>query len=198
MEQGIDVTSGQDVLIENNTTSGNGDSGILIGHGAMNVTIRNHNSIDEQKYGIIVGDSRNVIITESKIINPGTKSAIHLFRCDGVSISHNLIWQGLEHSEGSLVDIEPYCRDIEFNNNTFIVHRGFQGNLIRYLSSADPVTTRSVWSNNRWVIPSLRGGFLYSQTNGKIDFQRYKERYAPTDYLSSHPPRNVKAVPEVR
>ncbi|MCM2285989.1 MAG: right-handed parallel beta-helix repeat-containing protein [Desulfobacula sp.] len=193
-EQGIDVTSGQDILIEKNTTSGNGDSGVLIGHGAMNITIRSHRSIDERKYGIIAGDSWNVAITESKIINPGSNSAFRLFRCEQVSISHNLIQHGPERTEGSLVDIEPDCRDLSFKNNTFIVPGGFQGILVRYLPSADPSNTRSVWTNNRWVLPSQRRAFFFSQTDGKIDFRRYQKRYAPTDSFAGTP----QSVQEVR
>lgn len=47
-EQGFDITTGNDILLINNTSTRNRAGGIVVGHTASNVTISGHHSWDEQ------------------------------------------------------------------------------------------------------------------------------------------------------
>ena len=68
-EQGIDITSGSQIIVRNNETYNNGDSSILIDHNPDNVWIDKHYSHDELQMGIIIADSSNVKLTNSIFYN---------------------------------------------------------------------------------------------------------------------------------
>jgi len=183
-EQGIDITSGKNIFVENNITSENGDSGIVVGHNVENVSIKSHVSSNEKKYGIIIAASKNVLLMNSLIINPSSKAAMGIYNCDGLTVINSLIEHGPCRTEGSLVDIEPNVKNLKFEGNTFSVPERFSGVILRYILAGDPVSTGTIWSGNQWAIPVMAKA-MYSDKDGDVSFDKFKEKYAPTDSLSN-------------
>ena len=103
-EQGIDVTSGSDITLLGNTTYGNGDSGIVLGHGVTNIVVENHLSVDDGRYaGILVNDAQDVSIANSCILD-SIKHQVVFRDAQDVNFEGNIVYQGQDR-HGSLIDI---------------------------------------------------------------------------------------------
>jgi len=95
-EQGIDITSGSDFTLEDNTTSSNGISGIVIGHDARNVTIRGHLSVYDG-------------------VNEGGRASYLVKLSSGVSLANSAAV-----TSGTALDAEDKAEMLEISENTFI------------------------------------------------------------------------------
>jgi parallel beta-helix repeat protein len=148
-EQGIDITSGSDITLLNNTTYGNGDSGILIGHRASNILIKNHLSVDDGRYaGILVHKSNAVSLIDNCILN-SNKHQLVFKDAKNILFRGNVVYQG-KSKRGSVIDIAKNTKGVRFIDNR-IVSESISGSLLlRYLNKNDPVKSVATFISNIW------------------------------------------------
>jgi len=136
-EQGFDITTGDRVLLLNNTSSKNKQGGVVVGHSARNVTIQGHRSTDEPTTETsaainIGGTSPHVKLVNCVIEGNG----YHLLRITSsdVQILHNhFVWNG----GGATFDIGEQADNVVVKNNIFTTRRSEMGR-IRFLEPTRP------------------------------------------------------------
>jgi len=109
-ENGFDITSGTSISLEGNITHDNNQVGISVGHYARDVTIRNHQSINDdasQNYGGAFGinDSRNVLIEGAVVTNPGRMCISIRNDAQNIEIKNSTFTSGTDTSRLELIGI---------------------------------------------------------------------------------------------
>ena len=183
-EQGIDVTSGKDVSVINNTTYGNGDSGIVLGHWVDQVLVKNHLSVDDGRYaGILVNKATNVALKNNCILNSINHQLV-LTNATNVVLDGNLIFQG-RNSRKSVIDITKNSHKVRFTNNKIVSESSARGVFLRYLHGNDPINTLSYFSNNTWGARPTKEKRFYkslSKNHTFIQHIRYYQTNKPDIY----------------
>ena len=175
-EQGIDVTSGSDITLLGNTTYGNGDSGILVGHGVTNIVVENHLSVDDGRYaGILVNDSQDVSILNSCILD-SMKHQVIFNDAQDVNFEGNIVYQGQDR-HGSLIDIAHNSSSIDFINNHILSVSVYDTLLLRYLQDSNPVATDVYFYSNAWSTPVQNARSIYTTERGRDTFQKHNQHY---------------------
>ena len=175
-EQGIDVTSGSDISLLGNTTYGNGDSGIVLGHGVANVVVDNHLSADDGRYaGILVNDAKDVSIANSCILD-SIKHQLVLRDAERVKFEGNIVYQSQDRY-GSLVDIALNSSSIDFANNHIISESINDTLLLRYLQDNNPIATNVHFYSNSWSTPVHNARSFATTERGRNTFQEYDQHY---------------------
>ncbi|WDP90547.1 MAG: right-handed parallel beta-helix repeat-containing protein [Desulfobacter sp.] len=184
-EQGIDITAGSDILVEDNHTQENHDSGILLGHGTSNVTIRRHNSVNEFKYGIIIGRARNVTLTDSVFRGGYEKTVLTITGAEDL-IVENCVFESTALSRTrQIIDFgksNALGGKIVFRRNVFWASKGKspKGVMLRFLKIW-PGDMDVRWEGNTWYNQEGDSRVFYDPLNGKYDFERFQHKYAPDD-----------------
>ena len=175
-EQGIDVTSGSDITLLGNTTYGNGDSGIVLGHGVTNIVVENHLSVDDGRYaGILVNDAQDVSIANSCILDNMNHQVV--FRdAEDVNFDSNIVYQGQDRY-GSLIDIALNSSSIDFANNHILSESVYDTLLLRYLQDNNPVATDVYFYSNSWSTPVQNARSIYTTERNRHTFQEYTQHY---------------------
>ena len=175
-EQGIDVTSGSDITLLGNTTYGNGDSGIVLGHGVTNIVVENHLSVDDGRYaGILVNDAQDVSIANSCILD-SIKHQVVLRDAERVKFEGNIVYQG-QNRHGSLIDIALNSSSIDFANNHILSESVYDTLLLRYLQDNNPVATDVYFYSNSWSTPVQNARSIYTTERNRHTFQEYTQHY---------------------
>jgi parallel beta-helix repeat protein len=175
-EQGIDVTSGSDITLLSNTTYGNGDSGIVLGHGVTNIVVANHLSVDDGRYaGILVNDAQNVSIANSCILD-SMKHQVIFNDAQDVNFEGNIVYQGQDR-HGSLIDIAHNSSSIDFTNNHILSESVYDTLLLRYLQDNNPVATDVYFYSNAWSTPVQNARSIATTERGRDTFQEYNQHY---------------------
>ena len=175
-EQGIDVTSGSDITLLSNTTYGNGDSGIVLGHGVTNIVVANHLSVDDGRYaGILVNDAQDVSIANSCILN-SIKHQVVFSGAQDVNFEGNIVYQGQDR-HGSLIDIAHNSSSIDFTNNHILSESVYDTLLLRYLHDNNPVATDVYFYSNAWSTPVQNARSIATTERGRDTFQEYNQHY---------------------
>jgi len=174
-EQGIDITSGSDVLISGNTTSGSHDSGLLIDHGVRDIRIVNHISMEEgRQAGILVRNAENVSLGNSIFYAP-VRNPIFLKDVRGFSALHNTVIL-LKNCKGPLIHIEDHCSGTSFRRNVFYSRRDRDDRLLRVkncsLLNGDVQFDENIWWSHQWD----RKVFLKAG-EGRFDFSHLQWFY---------------------
>ena len=175
-EQGIDVTSGSDITLLSNTTYGNGDSGIVLGHGVTNIVVANHLSVDDGRYaGILVNDAQDVSIANSCILD-SIKHQVVFSDAQDVNFEGNIVYQGQDR-RGSLIDIAHNSSSIDFTNNHILSESDHDPLLLRYLQDSNPVATDVYFYSNAWSTPVQNARSIYTTERDRHTFQEYNQHY---------------------
>jgi parallel beta-helix repeat protein len=175
-EQGIDVTSGNDITLLGNTTYGNGDSGIVLGHGVTNIVVANHLSVDDGRYaGILVSDAQDVSIANSCILESMHHQVVFSDAQD-VNFEGNIVYQG-QDGRGSLIDIAHNSSSIDFANNHILSESVYDTLLLRYLQDSNPVATDVYFYSNAWSTPVQNARSIYTTERDRHTFQEYTQHY---------------------
>jgi parallel beta-helix repeat protein len=175
-EQGIDVTSGSDITLLSNTTYGNGDSGIVLGHGVTNIVVANHLSVDDGRYaGILVNDAQDVSIANSCILD-SMKHQVIFNDAQDVNFEGNIVYQGQDR-HGSLIDIAHNSSSIDFTNNHILSESVYDTLLLRYLQDNNPVATDVYFYSNAWSTPVQNARSIATTERGRDTFQEYNQHY---------------------
>ena len=175
-EQGIDVTSGSDITLLGNTTYGNGNSGIVLGHGVTNIVVENHLSVDDGRYaGILVNDAQDVSIANSCILD-SIKHQVVLRDAERVKFEGNIVYQG-QNRHGSLIDIALNSSSIDFANNHILSESVYDTLLLRYLQDNNPVATDVYFYSNSWSTPVQNARSIYTTERNRHTFQEYTQHY---------------------
>ena len=173
-EQGIDVTSGSDITLLSNTTYGNGDSGIVLGHGVTNIVVANHLSVDDSA-GILVNDAQDVSIANSCILDSMQHQVVFNDAQD-VNFEGNIVYQGQDR-RGSLIDIAHNSSSIDFTNNHILSESVHDPLLLRYLQDSNPVATDVYFYSNAWSTPVQNARSIYTTERDRHTFQEYNQHY---------------------
>ena len=185
-EQGIDVTGGTAITVLNNLTNGNHDSGILIDHGAKDVVVKHHQSINEILYGIIVGHSEGVTIEDSIFKGAWQKTGIYITGSKNLLIENNVFLSMPDRKTRQIVDLElrgKYpTQTITFRKNTFqaMDSNKSTGMMLRILGGG-PKDVNIVWQNNIWYNEQKDKKVFYDETNGIYSFNLFKNKYGHYD-----------------
>lgn len=177
-EQGLDITSGENLILRGNETFRNGDSSILIGF-VDGLWIDRHYSHDEPRMGIIIGGAADVTMSNSIIYNAGNYSLTLTPDTGLVGFSgfNNTIVFGPD-SYGSLVNINEKAVNIVFRNNIFAsLQWSDPHRYLRFLGGATPANTNSFFSHNLWWRPD--GGaadnrLWYDEAHDLMDFNQWR------------------------
>jgi hypothetical protein len=175
-EQGIDATSGSDITLLSNTTYGNGDSGIVLGHGVTNIVVANHLSVDDGRYaGILVNDAQDVSIANSCILD-SIKHQVAFKDAERVKFEGNIVYQG-QARQGSLIDITLNSSSIDFASNQIVSESTSDTLLLRYLQDNNPVDTNVYFYANSWSTPVENAESFYTPNRGSSDLQDHNQHY---------------------
>ncbi|MEZ4852230.1 MAG: right-handed parallel beta-helix repeat-containing protein [Bacteroidia bacterium] len=153
-EEGYDLTTGSDILLENNTSENNSDGSIYCGMGVKGVTVRRHHSVND-RFAIMMKACRNIRIEYSIFVGD-----YRLLRMDqnpdlgapaNVELYNNIFW---ETGSYELARLKYTDGDITLKNNVF---GGSSTNPLFYFENAET--------------PAESGNFtfannLYFPTNG--------------------------------
>jgi parallel beta-helix repeat protein len=187
VEQAYDITSGTHIRLYDNEAHSNDAGSVDVGHHVDKVWIDRLYSYDEGVFGIALGDSSNVTITNSVLFN-AEEHALVVMGSRGVRIVNNTILHGSD-SISSIVDIHEGCYDIAFHNNMIAYAAdGSPPRCIRYLGGATPTTTASSFKHNVWWFPEMGTGadrrMWYDDEQGPYEFGQWRRRF-PTDRLAN-------------
>jgi PKD repeat protein len=154
-ENGIDITSGTDVILRGNETYGSGEGGILCGgRNLRNVWIDRHFSHDDY-VGINFAGNVNVKLTSSIIYNARYHQLVIVpnTSCSNFEGYHNTIVYG-PSSTGLIIDINNNVHGIKFKNNIVTsVQNNAPKTYIRFAGGATPASTNSDFDNNIYWRP---------------------------------------------
>lgn len=153
-EQGIDVTSGGDVLLSNNRTTGSGDSGVVIGHGVDNVVVEGHRSIDDGRFGGILVKTfvSNIEIRDSCFIDT-PKQQLMVQDVDDLRVSNSIFASG-PGTEGLVFRVVGDSKNVVFDQNSFAsVGSEQSAKLVKYAGEAGS-SGRVTYTNNHWYTSS--------------------------------------------
>lgn len=181
-EQGIDITSGTHVTLDSNETFKNGTSGIIVGNNVRNIKVVNNLVRDEPKYGIVIGNASDVSIVGNKVINTGSKAALYIYKCNGITIQENSIVFPSDRVDGSVIDLY-YSDNMKFIKNKFKVSNLYTGNIVRWFAAIPEIGQK--WENNTWFLPSPDSIYVYTFQDGKIAFRDFMVKYSPNDSIVS-------------
>src|SRR4030042_4833740 len=172
-EEGLEITSGRNILARKNETFNNIHGGIAVGHGVNNLWIDKHYSYDEKDYGIIIVTSSQVKITSSIIYNSWYHQMV-ITDCTDFECYNNTFVCGPD-STGSLLDISTGSQNLIFKNNIFASTKANSPTrLVRYLSGATPSNTNSVFDYNIYWVPNPEDQRMWWDGVNPITFQDWK------------------------
>jgi hypothetical protein len=172
-EQGLDITSGDNITVQNNETYNNQEGGVLIDHGASNVWVDKHFSHDES-FGVIVGTSANVKLTSSVIYNPSYQSLVILY-CKKFEAYNNTIVHG---SEYPIIDICAGTDYITFKNNIITSkYPDRPSRYIRYLEGTTPGNTNSHFDYNVWWLSNPSDSRMWWDGINLLTFSGWKSNW---------------------
>ncbi|MCF6271457.1 MAG: T9SS type A sorting domain-containing protein [Melioribacteraceae bacterium] len=128
-EEGFDITSGTNILLDNNITNSNRQGAVMIAHSAKNVTIKNHIAYADNKvrgagrFGIYgLGD-----VTFKGNLVFGYKDAMMVVNTKDVTIKHNtFIWEDVY---GDGISISWDADTVTFKNNILTTADEFYGRI---------------------------------------------------------------------
>ena len=172
-ENGLDITSGTNILIRGNVTFGNTEAGTLCGGTEVgNIWIDRHYAFEDE-YGIAFGGNVNVKLTSSIIYNANYHQLVivPVTSLVGFEAYHNTFVFG-PNSTGLILDINSGVRNVTFKNNLFVSTK--YSDPQTYIKFSDGATPSSVnanfdyntyWRNdgdgsNRW---NVGGNISFSQ-----------------------------------
>ncbi|MDG2045804.1 MAG: right-handed parallel beta-helix repeat-containing protein [Halioglobus sp.] len=175
-EQGIDVTSGSDITLLGNTTYGNGDSGIVLGHGVTSIAVENHLSVDDGQYaGILVNAAQDISIANSCILD-SVKHQVVFRDAEDVSFNNNVVYQSQDRY-GSLIDIALDSSSIDFASNQILSESVYDTLLLRYLQDNNPIATSVYFYSNSWSTPVQNARSVATSERGRHAFQDHNQHY---------------------
>jgi len=134
-EQGYDITTGSGIELTGNTSSKNGDGGILVGYSASNVTIKHHHSFEEPisaGAGAILG-APNIILAYSIFRATKEQSLVITGDANGVQIYNNLFLK--DDGAQNPFDLSGEIENITVENNIFC---GLHTNMTRAIRFLEP------------------------------------------------------------
>ena len=171
-EQGLDITSGQDVRLINNLTFNNGGSGILLGKGVKNIYISKHASHDEGEHGgIVIGRSSAVQLMDSCVIG-GSKRQLRVLDASDVTIKGGMFVQ-YSDDRGSMVDIAGQSTNINFINNIVVSQSTKSLTLLRFLTDKDFGRPIVNFDKNIWSSLSTQEKHVYTRENNRHSFASF-------------------------
>jgi len=149
-EQGLDFTSGSNIIARCNETYNNGDSGVLFGN-CDNSVIDRHFSHNEPIGILITNDQQYLIIKNCIIYNPknyGINLAPEVISSDHIEIYHNTVINGPNNS-AYLFNMNWYVSFVTFKNNILTsVLENNPNKILRINGSITPEDTHSVFDYN--------------------------------------------------
>jgi len=109
-ENGFDCTSGVGITLRNCVTHDNRGAGITVGHYVRNITILNHVSYNDDtargfEGSIAINDSRNVLIDNLSVYNPGMRSISIRGDAGNIVIKNSKFISGPDTNRSSVVEI---------------------------------------------------------------------------------------------
>ena len=173
-EEGLDITSGTDVLVEGNTTYNNGRCA-TIAHTASHVTFVRNYSHDEKGVLIhpsIAEGSTGDIIFAYNIIDCGNNIALVISENKNFLISNNLFRSNGMGIKPATLDIRLDAKDIIIKNN-IIISDNPQGYLLR-LGYGTSQTHNIKFNNNCWWQPSgIAQQNFYDKEHSSYNFSKF-------------------------
>lgn len=186
-EEGIDITSGEYVVVENNETSLN-NGGISIGHGAKHVTVRKHRSVGDVTFGIVVSEpSVNVSIEDSYFAGANNSARLSVIGLKGGNILRNIFETA--NSRGSVVDFSGEVASIVFDNNVVTSTTPRNGSTILRVLDHGVVgdSARIAWSNNIWWDPSGNSRVFYDPAHSLYNIDVFRSLNRSNDQFGTPP-----------
>jgi hypothetical protein len=169
-EQGIDITSGNKIYLQKNHTFNNGQSGLMVSHGAKNVIITNHQSNNENKYGVLILNSSNVELSDSNIYWSGTHPELKIRGTRNLKVSNNRI---VGDGPSSIIDIEEESTGVYFVDNIILSLPYHKGPLFRMLKLSFSESNHEItWHRNNWFA-SDKNKTRFVDKEGKHIFSRF-------------------------
>lgn len=177
-EQGFDITTASNVLLDNNITQNNEEGGVVVGWSADNVTIQRHTSINDAPYtaaAIILG-ATNIKLIYSQIIGNGhhllwvkkNKKNVE----DNIEIYNNVF---ATDGGGSMVDITEELDNLVVKNNIFTTLRGSMPRVMRFMSSSRPPSHSTFeFDNNIYYSPDGVVQFYFLANNTNYSLSQYQ------------------------
>ena len=130
VEYAFDVSGGQDVRLEGNTSQGSGEAGILVGGLAQDVTVWSHSSRDES--GVVI-DAPDVIVAYSIFRGIGPHFVVVSDNAANALVANNVV---LWEYTNSPVDIYAPGGPVSFRNNIIAALYSPFSRVIRFLDPA--------------------------------------------------------------
>ena len=175
-EQGFDITTGEQVLLLNNSSANNKQGGVVIGHSARQVTVDRHRSMDEPttqtSAAVNIGGER----PQARLVNSIIQgNGYHLLRitASDVEIFHNhFIWNG----GADILDLTGEVDGVTIKNNIFTTRQDKMGR-IRFLDVTRPPNHDGFdFDYNLYFAPS-KVTFFAASTKKNYTFAEYQSTF---------------------
>jgi hypothetical protein len=179
-EEGLDITSGNPILIEGNETYNNGGRGAVIYHGAQNVTfIRNYS---HNEGGLLMGQADGNVTVAYNIFDPGAHSGIIVTAGGNYKVYNNIFRSSGTAIKPATIDIREGAQRLDFQNNIVIATQT-NGYLLR-IASGTPASREAKFGHNCWWQPSgAQATAFYDAEKGSHAFSAFKAYSSVTDTL---------------
>jgi len=154
-ENGIDLTSGTDIIVEGNILHDNHEADLMLNYYVSNVKIRRNFIYSGNHHGIQIYGCGSGITLENNIIYDPHYCTFEVGAnpCESITLYNNT-FVSTENSERSTIRIWPGANKVIAKNN-IIESTAFNkpGKLILFGNSATPQNTNSDFSHNVWWRP---------------------------------------------
>ena len=180
-EEGLDITSGTDILVEGNETYGNGRCA-TIAHTAQKIVFKRNYSHDEPGVLIHPSPSEGSIGDVSflyNIIDSGNNSSLIISENKNYLVMNNLLRNSGSAVKPATVDIRLDVKHVDMKNNIIIAMQE-KGYLLR-LGYGTPASHNISFSHNCWWQPSgpLNKSF-YDKEKSSYNFSEFSRAYNVT------------------
>jgi hypothetical protein len=169
-EQGFDITTGNHILLEDNTTEGNRAGAITVGHTAHDVTVRRHFSRNEPA---------NNTATTLAISAPGTTIEYCVFVGSPFNKPILILKPSFDTSvTPPVADDQP--ENVKLHNNVFIWNYANEGNMFLLTAGTSggttiPLTIRNLAMKNN----------IFASANGATGVLNFAQPDRPPNYRPS-------------
>jgi hypothetical protein len=186
-EEGLDITSGNNVTATDNITFNN-NGGITIGHTAYGVTVQRHQSTNDVSFGISIGGpSHDVVVEDSVFTGANSSARLVINGAHTVNITRNQFLTSA--TSGPIVDFLSGAADgITILGNEFggSAPRGGASMMRSYATGLIGNPVRSTWGGNTWWDPTGDSGVFYDVDAGaKYNITVFRSKTESNDQFKS-------------
>ena len=178
-ENGLDITSGSNILMRGNETYGNKEAGTLCGGNTVRDVWIDRHYAHEDEYGIAFGRNVNVKLTSSVIYNANYHQIVltPATTISGFEAYHNTFVYG-PNSRGLILDINSGVTNVTFKNNLFVSTKySAPQTYVRFSDGANPSSVNAKFDYNTYWRSDNDASNRWYDGGGNISFSTWRSKW---------------------